>query len=373
MVFGVPKETHRHEHRVGLTPFAVARLTKEGHSVFVERGAGDAAHFTDQHYIESGAQIAYQSEEVYKRADLVCRVGLLSSDEINLLKPELVICAFHHLAITSKDNIQRMMAKRATLIGYEIVRDGHGELPVLYPFSEMAGQMVIPLAAYYLQTETGGRGILLGNIPGVAPPTVLILGAGTVGASAARHALSTGAHVVVMDDDMTKLRLLNHELQGLAVTLLATPDRLAQYTAIADVIIGAVLIPGAKAPYLVTEEMVKKMKSGSVIIDVAIDMGGCAQTSRPTNVVDPTFKVHGVVHYCVPNMTANIPRTASRALSNAALPYLSALAERGLDNALREVPGLADGVYMYRGKLVEHSMEGVGTSAEPLMRIMEEG
>jgi alanine dehydrogenase len=373
MVIGVPKESHRHEHRVGLTPFAVSRLIKEGHSVFVERGAGDTAHFSDQHYIESGAQIAYRSEEVYKRADIVCRVGLLSSDEIDLLKPELVICAFHHLAITPKENIQRMMAKRATLIGYEIVRDSRGELPILYPFSEMAGQMVIPLAAHYLQTEPGGRGILLGNIPGVAPPTVLILGAGTVGASAARHAISTGAHVVVMDEDMLKIRVLNHELQGRAVTLLATPDRLAQYTVIADVIIGAVLIPGARAPYLVTEEMVKKMKSGSVIIDVAIDQGGCAQTSRPTNIMDPTFKVHGVVHYCVPNMTANIPRTASRALSNTALPYVLALAGRGLDNALREDPGLAEGVYMYRGKLVERSAEDLSNSTEPLRRVMEEG
>jgi alanine dehydrogenase len=372
MVIGVPKESHRHEHRVGLTPFAVARLVKEGHTIFVERGAGDAAHFTDEHFVESGAQIAYKSEEVYKRADLVCRVGLLSTEEIALLKRDLVICAFHHLAITPKDNIQSLSEHGATLIGYEIVRDAEGGLPILFPFSEMAGQMVVPLASYHLQTEAGGRGILLGNLPGVAPPTILILGAGTVGRATARQAVCTGSHVVVLDEDMGKLRDLNHELPGRVITLLATPDRLTQYTAIADVIVGAVLIPGARAPYLITEEMVKKMKRGSLILDIAIDQGGCAETSRPTTLTDPTYTVHGVIHYCVPNLTANIPRTASRALSNAALPYVSSLAARGLDDALREDPGLAAGVYMYRGRLVEHSIEGVEASSEPLQRILEE-
>ena len=370
MLIGVPRETHRHEHRVGLTPFLVQRLVGVGHTVYVERGAGDAAHFSDDHFKDAGAQIVYAADEVYQRADMVCRVGLLTAPEIELLRRGSVVCAFHHLAVQPEENVRRLMEMETTLIGYEIIQDAAGMLPVLTPFSEMAGRMVVHLAAWYLQTEAGGRGILLGDVPGVPPPTVLILGAGTVGAAAARDASAMGAHVVVLDDNIAKLRQLAHCCCSRVVTAMATPHLLGHYTRIADVIVGAVLIPGERAPYLITEEMVRGMKSGGVIIDVSIDQGGCVETSRPTPLDAPTFKAHGVIHYCVPNMTANIPRTASRALSGAAYPYLMAIAERGLEDALREDPGLARGVFLYRGQRVQRTAED--TEHPPLLDLMEE-
>lgn len=371
MIIGVPRETHRHEHRVGLSPFAVSRLVQQGHTVFVERSAGEAAHFSDRDFEEAGARIVYNPEETYKRADLVCRVGLVTSEETDLLKPGTTICAFHHLAVTSRENLERFSELEATLIGYEIIQDKSGDLPVLVPFGEMAGRMAVNLAAYYLMYESGGRGILMGNVPGVPPPTVVILGAGSVGSWAAREALSSGAHVIVLDTDLAQLRGINTELQGRAVTVVPTPSRLEQFTAIADVVVGAVLIPGARAPYLVTEEMVKKMKAGSVIIDVSIDQGGCVETSRPTTLDNPIYAVHGVLHYCVPNMTANVPRTASRALSNTALPYIGELAAKGLETALREDPGLAAGTYLFRGKLTNKSIgEAFGIPHTPMRELL---
>lgn len=374
MDIGVPRETHRHEHRVGLTPLAISRLIKHGNSVLVERNAGEAAHFTDRHFEEIGAQIVYNPDEVYKRADVVCRVGVISTEELDLLKRGAVICAFHHLAIQPRENIERLMELETTLIGYELIRDETGDLPVLVPFSEMAGQMVIPLAAHYLQTEEGGRGILMGNVPGVPPPTVLILGAGRVGHAAAHHALLSGAHVVVLDNDMTKLREINREFSGQVVTAVSSAESLNQYAEIADVVIGAILVPGERAPFLITEEMVKTMRRGSVIIDVSIDQGGCAETSRPTSIVDPTYIVHDVVHYCVPNMTANIARTASRALSDAALPYVVEMAEKGVEETLRSDPGLGEGVFLYRGRMINRGTgEVFNIPVVPLEQAIGEG
>jgi alanine dehydrogenase len=357
MDLGVPKETHRHEHRVGLTPAAVARLVQRGHGVLVESEAGLAARFTDQNYQAVGARIVYRQEEAYRRAEVICRVGQLAADEVELLRPGQTVCSWHHLAVARRELVERLMALGTTLIGYEVIRNERGELAALWPMSEMAGRLAVHLAAYYLQNEAGGRGILLGNVPGVPPPTVLILGAGTVGRTAARQALDSGAHVILVDADLVKLREANRELCDRAVTAVADEERLSRFTRIADVVIGAVLIPGSKAPFLVTEAMVRAMKPGSVVIDVSIDQGGCVETSRPTTPDHPTFVAHGVVHYCVPNMTAVVARTASRAMANAVVPYLVALADRGVDAALREIAGLAAGAYLYRGKVVN---EGVG-------------
>jgi len=374
MIIGVPKETHGIEHRVGLTRFAAARLIQEGHMVIVEKGAGLAAHYTDRDYQEVGAQIVYSPEEVCKRADVICRVSVISADELDCFKPGSVICGFLHLAVTPRDVVARLMELGTTLIGYEIIRDENKDLPVLVPFREMAGQMSLHIAGHFLQNESGGRGILLGNVAGIPPPTVLILGAGTVGRAAARKARAAGAHVIILDADLAKLRQFNHEFAGQAVTVLASPERLSQYTAIADVVVGGVLIPGGRTPFVVTEEMVKAMKPGSVIIDVSIDQGGCVETSRPTTIDHPTFKVHEVVHYCVPNMTANIARTASRALTNAALPYVLDLANRGVDEALRKDPGLADGVFLYKGRMVNATAgETLGITAISLEKLLDEG
>jgi len=367
MVIGVPKEIHRQENRVGLSPFAVSQLTAEGHTVYVEKGAGVAAHFTDQDFEEAGAQTVYGPEEPYHRADLVCRVSRPSTEELDLLKHGGVIIAFQHLAVIPRENVDRFMELKTTLIGYEVIEDESGDFPVLNPFSEMAGQMAVPLATHYLQTTKGGRGILLGNVPGVPPATVLVIGAGTVGFAAARSALGDGAHVLVVDDDMAQLRTLSRDLIGRPHTAIATTERLSRYSEIADVVVGAVLVPGKRAPHLITEEMVKRMKPGSIIIDVAVDQGGCVETTRPTTLDRPTFMQHGVVHYCVPNMTANVPRTASRVLTNAALPYVKALAKKGLKDALLDDPALAGGVYTYQGQMVHHGLgEHFGIPSTPL-------
>jgi len=352
MIIGVPRETHRHEHRVGLTPWAARQFVNRGHAVVVEKGAGQAARFPDREYEEAGAQIVYGTEEAYMRADLVCRVGIISSDELELIRPGSTILGFLHMAVAPRATVDRLRELKVTAIGYELIEDAAGERPILRPFSEMAGQMAVYMAAHYLQNECGGRGILLGSVPGIAPPTVLILGAGTAGRSAARRAFAIGTHVIVLDEDLRKLLTVNRQLSGHGVTQIMSPSRLAQFTAVADVVIGAVLIPGARAPYLVTEEMVMAMRAGSVIIDLSIDQGGCVETSRPTTLDDPTFVLHNVVHYCVPNMTADIARTASRALSDAVLGPVSELADKGVQGALRDNPGLAAGVYLYDGKVV---------------------
>jgi len=374
MVIGIPREVHRHEHRVGLTPFAVSRLVQQGHTVCVETRAGEEAHFHDRNYQQAGGQIVYTPEESYRRADLVCRVGMISADELTLVRPGSIICGFQHLAVAPREVVSRLMRLGATLISYELIRSGEDSRPVLVPFSEMGGRMAVQLAAHYLQAEAGGRGVLLGNVPGVPPPTVVILGAGGVGRSAARLALAMGAHAIVLDEDMGKLGALNRELGDQVVTVLAATERLEQYTPIADVLVGAVLIPGERAPFLVTEQMVRSMKKGSVIIDVSIDQGGCVETSRPTTLDQPTFRVHDVVHYCVPNMTSSIPRTASRALTNAALPYVLELAAKGLDGSLAANPSLAAGTALFRGQVAHQALgHGLGVEATPIDRLLDRG
>ncbi len=374
MFIGVPRETHRLEHRVGLTPYAVARLTHYGHTVVVEKGAGLTARFSDHEFESSGATIVYSSEEAYKRADIVCRVGVLSAAELELLKPGLVIFAFHHLAVMPREQVEQLSKLEATIIGYEIIQDAHGGHPILSVMSEMAGQMAVHVAANLLQNEFGGRGILLGNVPGVAPPTVLILGAGSVGRSAASQARASGAHVIVVDEDLAKLRDLSREFSGQIVTAVAGLAQLERFTSIADVVIGAILIPGAHSPVLITEQMVMAMKPGSVILDLSIDQGGCVETSRPTTLDHPTFVVHDVVHYCVPNMTANLARTASRALANAVLPTIKDVLRKGLARALADDPGLAAGVYLYRGRMVNEKVGAtLGMPTVPLAEALDRG
>ncbi len=374
MIVGVPREIHRHEHRVGLNPFAVSRLVQRGHTVLLERAAGEAARFADRDYQAAGGQTVYGAEEIHGRADLVCRVGPMVGDEIEQLKQDSAVCGFQQLALASAADIRTLREARTTLLSYELIENARGERPVLTPFSEMAGQLAVQLGAEYLQRERGGRGVLLGNIPGIPPPTVLILGAGVVGRSAARQALACGAHTIVLDADLDKLRALSRSLPSQVVTATAAHERLEQYAAIADVLIGAVLVPGERPPLLVTEDIVRSMKAGSVIVDVSIDQGGCVETSRPTSLADPTFVVHDVVHYCVPNMTANVARTASRALVNAALPYLVALAENGVGAAVRADAGLARGIVMYRGELVRDVVGlDAGLPVVPLAELLERG
>ncbi len=371
MIFCVPKETLRHEHRVGLTPFGVSRLVNYGHEVFVEHDAGKDSHFADQDFAQAGASIVYSAEEVFGRADVLCRVGQMTAEEMDLVRPGATVLGFLHLAVNPREAVQRAMGRGLTMIGYEVIEDAAGNHPVLRPMSEIAGHMVIHIGAHLLEYESGGRGLILGNIAAIPPATVVIIGAGTVGWTAARIALANAAHVIVLDEKVHRLRrALTHGCEQ-AVTALATPRNLARYTSIADVVIGAVLVPGARAPYLVTEEMVKRMKQGSAIIDLSIDQGGCVETSRPMTPDRPTFRLHGVTHYCVPNMTANAPRTASRALVIAALPYLERIAVDGVDGTLSHDPGFAAGAYMYRGQMV-HEIAGkaLGLPSRPLSEIL---
>ncbi|MBI4870207.1 MAG: alanine dehydrogenase [Candidatus Riflebacteria bacterium] len=352
MIIGVPRNRQPHEYRVGLTPLGVSRLAQLGHEVYVEHDAGAGSRFSDEDYHAAGASIAYDSDEVYQRPDLICAVGSLSADEVAQLRSGVTVCGFMHLAVSPAERVNELERKHISMIGYEIIEDDTGARPVLTALSEIAGQMAVHAAAHLLLSESGGRGMILGGGPGIPPATVVILGAGTVGCTAAAMALACGAHVVLMDTDLGRLRQARAMLPSGAVTAVASSGQISWFAAVADVLIGAVLIPGGRAPYLVTEDMVRRMRPGSVILDLSIDQGGCVETSRPTTPDRPTFKVHEVTHYCVPNMTANAPRTASRALTLAAMEYLTRMAEDGVDAALRTTPGLAAGVYLYQGRMV---------------------
>ena len=358
MIVGVPREKHGDEHRAGLSPFAVSRLSGLGHAVLVERDAGQAAHFRDADYEGSGARVVYSGEEILRRSDLICGVQRLQEDEVRIVQPGAILCGFQHLAVAGRDFIEALADRELTCIGYELVEGANGEQPIRLPFAEMAGHMVLQVAARYLSVDEGGRGILLGAIPTVAPPTVLVLGAGQLGEAVARHSVGAGAHTIVIDHDVDRLRVVHEVTGGHAVTIVADSDRLEKYTAIADVVIGAVHIPGGRAPFLVSRGMVRQMKPGSVIVDAAIDQGGCVETSRPTTLADPVFVAEGVTHYCVPNMTAGAARTASRALASSALPYLVEVAQFGLDEAIRRDAGLARGVCVYRGRPVHPRIAG---------------
>jgi alanine dehydrogenase len=372
MIIGVPKETGRHENRVGLNRLAVQSLAEAGHKVLVEKGCGTMSKFAEEDYQKAGASIVYRANEIYERSDIVCKVSRPSKEEAEMVKEGQIICAFHHLAVAPHALVTRLVEKKATLIGYEIVEDADGDRSVLIPFSEMAGQMAVHEAAHYLQVEEGGRGILLGSAPAIPPSTVVIIGAGTAGTAAARQAKSAGAHVIVLGQDIGKLRHLYHDL-GVVTVIATSKDRIAQYVRIADVLIGAVLVPGAKSPILVTEDMVKSMKPGSVIVDLSIDQGGTVETSRPTTPDDPVFIRHGVVHYCVPNMTSRIPRTASRALGNAVTPFILEICEKGARTALLENAGLRKGVYMYRGVMTNKAVAEVqGIEARPVEEVLSE-
>jgi len=352
MIIGVPKESTRNEHRVGLTPDAAAHLVRLGHTVVVQRDAGLDARFTNDEYEREGAKIVYSAEEAYKRADLVTRIGPLSLADVDLLNPGSTICGFQHLAVAPKALIQGLISHEITTISYELIEDDAGMRPILTPFSEMAGMLAVHLAAHYLRTDSGGKGMLLGNVTGITPPTVVVLGAGIAGQTAASHALAAGARVTIIDTDMAQLRTVSAQSHRQVATVNASLEPLGRHTRTADVLIGAVLIPGSRSPILVTREMVHGMPSGSVIIDLSIDQGGCVETSRPTTLDQPTFIVDDVVHYCVPNITASVARTASKALARAVLPQLESLANNGVQGAATADHNLAAGLVFYRGAMV---------------------
>jgi alanine dehydrogenase len=349
MDIGVPREVSSDERRVALTPAGAHRLVKAGHRVWVERSAGLSCRMTDEDFTRAGVQVAYDAEEVYQRADLLLKIATPTREEHALLHEGQILMCFLMLAMAPADAIRSLLERKVSAVAMELIEDDRGRAPVLEAVSEIAGAVSIQTAAHLLQSDPGGRGILLGGAPGIAPATVVILGAGGVGAAAARAAIGHGAQVFVLDKDLARLRRIHEMFAPRARTWLAEEYEIGRAAHFADVLVGAVHIRGDRAPHLVSEAMVKSMKPGAVIIDVSIDQGGCIETSRPTTLAQPTFLRHDVVHYCVPNMTSSVARTATYALSNARMPYVLQLADRGLAAACASDDGLRRGLVAGHG------------------------
>ncbi|HEU5335521.1 MAG TPA: alanine dehydrogenase [Terriglobales bacterium] len=348
MIIGVPKEVKDHESRVGIVPSGAKALTDAGHKVLVETHAGEGSSMSDDEYKHAGAEIAGSAAEVWQKADMVVKVKEPIASEFKYLRKDLALFTYLHLA-PLPDLTNQLLQHTVTGIAYETIRDGHGSLPLLTPMSEVAGRMSVQVGASYLEKERGGRGVLLGGVPGVPPAQVCIIGGGIVGTNAAKIALGMGAIVTLVDLNLNRLRELDDIFNGRVYTLASNSYSIAKSTQHADLVIGAVLIPGAAAPKLVTRHMVSHMKKGAVIVDVAIDQGGCIATAHPTTHSDPSFVVDGVVHYCVTNMPAAVPHTSTLALTNATFPYVMKLAQMGVTKAIKGDNGIREGVNTFQG------------------------
>ncbi|MFN7543044.1 MAG: alanine dehydrogenase [Acidobacteriota bacterium] len=350
MVIGVPKEIKDHETRVGLVPSGVTTLVEHGHTVYVESGAGFGSSLTDEEYREAGALVLPSAMEVWGKAELVVKVKEPQASEIVYFRPGLGLFTYLHLA-PLPDLTSELLRARVNAIAYETIREQDGSLPLLTPMSEVAGRMSVQIGAQYLEGPNGGRGILLGGIPGVGPANVVILGGGVVGHNAAKIAVGLGAHVTIIDKNLNRLREIDDIYNSLVVTLASNVYTVREALRLADLVIGAVLVPGASAPKLVRREMLQSMKKGSVMVDVAIDQGGCFETSHATTHTDPVFYVDGVLHYCVTNMPAAVPHTSTFGLTNATIPYLLQIAEKGLPQAALDSPAIAEGINTYQGEI----------------------
>lgn len=353
----IPKERRESDYRVALTPAGVKLLTQAGHTCYIEHNAGIGSGFTDFDYQNSGGNIAYQGEEVFGRADLLIKVSRPTIKEFNWLREGSIITGFLHLASASPDKIALLIDKEITAIGWEIIQEEDGTLPVLQPISKVAGRMIPQIAATLAQNNSGGKGILLSGVPGVPPAEVAILGAGTVGSAAARTFVGMGASVYVLDHDWKKLEILDRYLQGGVTTMISHDFNIEKICRFADILVGAVLVPGSRTPVLVNREMVTSMRSRSIIMDISIDQGGCIETSRPTTHSDPTFIESDVLHYCVPNMTGVLGRTATHALNNATWPYIKLIAEIGLEDAIKQSRSLHKGLYTHSGSLQHPALQ----------------
>jgi alanine dehydrogenase len=355
MIIGVPKEVKDHETRVGLVPSGVTALREAGHDVLVESSAGEGSSLTDREYMQAGAAIVEKAEEVWRRADLVVKVKEPQPSEYGNLRPGLALFTYLHLA-PLPELTNRLLEAKVNGIAYETIREKDGSLPLLTPMSEVAGRMAVQVGAQYLEAPNGGRGILLGGVPGVAPANVVVLGGGVVGTNSAKVALGMGAHVTIIDRSLNRLRELDDIFNGQLVTLASNAWTIGENLKMADLVIGAVLIPGASAPKLVRREMIANMRRGSVVVDVAIDQGGCFETSHATTHTQPIYFVDGVLHYCVSNMPAAVPHTSTFALTNATFPYLMELANKGLERACDGNPALREGVNTYHGYVTHHGV-----------------
>jgi len=350
MLIGCPKEIKNQEYRVGVTPIAAQEAIHHGHKVIVETGAGAGAGFADDDYRAVGAEIVTAASEIFDRAEMIVKVKEPQAGERRQLHAGQILFTYLHLA-PDPDQTRDLLASGVTAIAYETVTDRNGGLPLLAPMSEVAGRLAPQVGAWALQKANGGRGVLLGGVPGVGPARVTVIGGGVVGTNAARVAAGMGAHVTVLDKSMARMRYLDDVFAGRFETRYASKGNIAELVSDADLVVGAVLIPGAAAPRLVTRDMLKTMKPGAVLVDVAIDQGGCFETSHATTHDDPIFEVEGIIHYCVANMPGAVARTATIALGNATMPYMLAIADKGWRKACEDDPHLLDGLNVHEGKL----------------------
>ncbi|MFN8517426.1 MAG: alanine dehydrogenase, partial [Chloroflexia bacterium] len=370
MLIGVPKEIKDNENRVALTPAGVAELAHHGHQLLVERGAGIGSGFADDEYLAAGAELAETHEEVFARAAMIMKVKEPIAPEYPLLREGQLLFTYLHLA-AEEALTHALVEQKVTAIAYETVQLADRSLPLLTPMSEVAGRMAVQVGAHYLEKTHGGRGQLLGGVPGVRPSNVVIVGGGVVGTNAAQMALGMGAQVTILEKSADRMRYLSEVLHGNLVTVMSNRQNMAHAASYADLLIGAVLIPGAKAPRLVSESMVRAMRPGAVVVDVAIDQGGCIETARPTSHSDPTYLVDGVIHYCVTNMPGAVPRTSTYALSNVTLPYAQKLADQGFDAAVRGDAALARGVNAYAGRITYGAVaDAFGLPHTPLEELL---
>jgi alanine dehydrogenase len=345
----IPKERRPFEFRVGLSPMGVEILIQNGHTVFIEHDAGHGAGFPDKEYEKVGAKIAYAADEIYGRAELLLKIARPLDDELDMLLPGTTIAGFLHLASAQQNKIEALLKDKITAIAYEQIEEADGSLPVLRPFSQIGGAMAAEVASRLMQSDHGGRGVLLGGLPGIPPAEVVIIGAGTSGTYAAHAFKGLGAHVTILDKGLNALQRIS-QYDSNFVTMLSTPRNITRVCEYADVLVGAVLVPGARSPIIITREMVKKMKHRSVFIDISIDQGGCSETSRPTTHEHPSYVEENVVHYCVPNMPSVVARTATYGFVNAAIGYILEIANLGVDKAI-ENPAIEAGVNTYKGEL----------------------
>lgn len=350
MIIGIPKEIKNNENRVGMTPAGVAELVKHGHTVYVQHTAGEGSSFSDQHYIDAGACILPTIEDVYAAADMIVKVKEPIEPEYPLVKPGQVVFTYFHFAC-DRELTEAMMKSRGVCIAYETVQLDDGSLPLLNPMSEVAGRMATINGAYYLQKTKGGKGKLICGVPGVRPAKVLVLGGGIVGQAAARVAAGMGADVVIADISLPLLRKLSVEMPPNVNTIYSSKHNIKRELSDVDIVVGSVLIPGDKAPHLITRDMLKLMEPGTVLVDVAIDQGGCFETSRPTTHSEPVYEVDGIVHYAVANIPGAVPNTSTIALTNATLRYAIALADKGWEKACEDDPALAKGLNIVDGKI----------------------
>jgi alanine dehydrogenase len=359
LVIGIPREISHQERRVGLVPEAIGLLVQNGHTVFVETNAGTGARFHDHEYSEMGGQIIYSTQELYQ-SDIIVKISPPMREEIELMKEKQTIFSALHLTAQEQEYFRNLMKKKITAFGYEHIQDNFGSFPVRRTISEIVGNTTILIASHYLSDPENGKGSMLGGFSGITPTEVVILGAGTVGEFAARAALGMGATVKIFDDSIYRLRRIQNNLQTRIFTSILQPKVLQKTLRTADVVIAAIHTAYGRTPCIITEQMVKEMKSGSVIIDVSIDQGGCVETSHITTHTDPVFKVYDVIHYCVPNIASQVPNTASYALSNFFAPVILRIGdEGGVDNLIKRDPGIRHGIYLYKGILTNKYISDV--------------